>query len=170
MSPVIGRVLYRLAEPGEVLAPGGKALTLVDLGDGVACLEFHSKMNSLGDDIVQMLGSALEETSRGFEALVIANQGENFSVGANLMLVLLAVQEGEWEELGLAIHRFQQVNMALKYAAKPVVVAPFARTLASRAVPETPVAIQSFPAARLTVLGLAATEARRRLARLLDLP
>ena len=61
--------------------------------------------------------------------MVIANQGENFSVGANLMLVLLAAQEGEWDELNAAIHRFQQVNMALKYAPKPVVAAPFARTL-----------------------------------------
>ena len=61
--------------------------------------------------------------------MVIANEGENFSVGANLMMVLLAAQEGEWDELNHAIHRFQQVNMALKYAAKPVVAAPFARTL-----------------------------------------
>jgi len=61
--------------------------------------------------------------------MVIANEGENFSVGANLMMVLLAAQEGEWDELNRAIHRFQQANMALKYAAKPVVSAPFARTL-----------------------------------------
>jgi hypothetical protein len=57
--------------------------------------------------------------------MVIANQGENFSVGANLMMVLLAAQEGEWDELNAAIHRFQQANMALKYAPKPVVAAPF---------------------------------------------
>ena len=71
----------------------------------------------------------LEETEKNFDAMVIANEGENFSVGANLMMVLLAAQEGEWDELNLAIHRFQQANMALKYAAKPVVSAPFARTL-----------------------------------------
>jgi 3-hydroxyacyl-CoA dehydrogenase len=103
--------------------------SLVDLGDGALCLEFHSKMNSLGDDIVQMLGSAIEETSRGFEALVIANQGENFSVGANLMLVLLASQESEWDELDAAVRRFQQASMAIKYAAKPVVSAPFGMAL-----------------------------------------
>jgi len=103
--------------------------SLVDLGDGALCLEFHSKMNALGDDMVQMLNAALAETSRGFEALVIANQGENFSVGANLMLVLLAAQEGEWDDLDAAIGRFQQAGMAIKYAAKPVVAAPFGMTL-----------------------------------------
>ena len=61
--------------------------------------------------------------------MVIANQGENFSVGANLMLVLLAAQEGEWDELNAAINRFQQANMALKYAPKPVVAAPFGMAL-----------------------------------------
>ena len=75
------------------------------------------------------LYAGLEETEKNFDAMVIANQGENFSVGANLMLVLLAAQEGEWDELNAAMHRFQQVNMALKYAAKPVVAAPFARSL-----------------------------------------
>jgi 3-hydroxyacyl-CoA dehydrogenase len=104
--------------------------SLVDLGDGALCLEFHSKMNSLGDDIVQMVGSAIEEAGRGFEALVIANQGENFSVGANLMLVLLASQEGEWDELDAAVRRFQQASMAIKYAPKPVVSAPFGMALA----------------------------------------
>ena len=103
--------------------------SLIDLGDGVLCAEFHSKMNSLGEDIIGMLYAGLEETNRNFDAMVIANEGENFSVGANIMMVLLAAQEGDWDELNRAIHRFQQVNMALKYAAKPVVSAPFARTL-----------------------------------------
>ena len=103
--------------------------SLIDLGDGVLCVEFHSKMNSLGEDNIGMLYAGLEETNRNFDAMVIANEGENFSVGANLMMVLLAAQEGDWDELNRAIHRFQQVNMALKYAAKPVVSAPFARTL-----------------------------------------
>ncbi|HYL78273.1 MAG TPA: 3-hydroxyacyl-CoA dehydrogenase/enoyl-CoA hydratase family protein [Bryobacteraceae bacterium] len=103
--------------------------SLIDLGDGVLCVEFHSKMNSLGEDNIGMLYVGIEETNRNFEAMVIANEGENFSVGANLMMVLLGAQEGEWDELNQAIHRFQQVNMALKYAAKPVVSAPFARTL-----------------------------------------
>jgi 3-hydroxyacyl-CoA dehydrogenase len=103
--------------------------SLVDLGDGVLCVEFHSKMNSLGEDNIGMLYAGLEETNKNFDAMVIANEGENFSVGANLMMVLLAAQEGEWDELDRAINRFQQANMALKYAAKPVVAAPFSRTL-----------------------------------------
>ena len=103
--------------------------SLIDLGDGVLCVEFHSKMNALGEDNIGMMYSGLQETERNFEAMVIANDGENFSVGANLMMVLLAAQQEEWDELNAAIRRFQQVNMALKYATKPVVAAPFARTL-----------------------------------------
>jgi 3-hydroxyacyl-CoA dehydrogenase len=103
--------------------------SLVDLGDGVVCLEFHSKMNSLADDAVQMLCAAIDETARNYQALVIGNQGENFSVGANLMMVLLAAQEGEWDELDAAVRRFQAASMAIKYAPKPVVAAPFAMTL-----------------------------------------
>jgi 3-hydroxyacyl-CoA dehydrogenase len=103
--------------------------SLVDLGDGVLCLEFHAKMNAIGDDITGMIRSGIEETSRGFEALIIANQGDNFSAGANLMMVLLAAQEGDWDELDGAIRRFQQANLAIKYAAKPVVAAPFGMAL-----------------------------------------
>jgi len=103
--------------------------SLVDLGNGVLCVEFHSKLNTLGEDNVAMIHAGLEETDRNFEAMVIANEGETFSAGANLMLVLLAAQEGEWDELNLAVQRFQQMNMALKYASKPVVAAPFSRAL-----------------------------------------
>jgi 3-hydroxyacyl-CoA dehydrogenase len=103
--------------------------SLVDIGDGVLCLEFHSKMNSIGGDQVAMIRAGIAEMSRNFEAMVIANDGENFSVGANLMLVLLAAQEGEWDELNAAVNAFQQANMELKYAPKPVVAAPFGMTL-----------------------------------------
>ncbi len=103
--------------------------SLIDLGDGVLCLEFHSKMNSLGADTVEMIHAGIDETARNFEAMVIANEGENFSVGANLMLVLMAAQEQEWDDLNSAIHQFQQAMMAIKYAPKPVVAAPFSRAL-----------------------------------------
>jgi len=103
--------------------------SLIDIGDGALCLEFHSKMNALGEDQIGMLYAGIEETAKNFEALVIANEGQDFSVGANLVLVLLACQEEEWDELNAAIHRFQQANMAIKYAPKPVVAAPFGRTL-----------------------------------------
>lgn len=103
--------------------------SLVDLGDGVLCLEFHSKMNTLGEDTFAMMYTAVEELAANWDGLVIGNQGSDFSAGANLMLVLMAAQEGDWDELSLAIQRFQQANMALKCAPKPVVAAPFGRTL-----------------------------------------
>jgi len=102
--------------------------SLVDIGDGVACLEFHSKMNSIGGDTLQMLKASLAEVEKNFVGLVVGNQGQNFSVGANLMLVLLGAQEEDWEELDLAIRAFQQATMSLRYSAKPVVVAPFQMT------------------------------------------
>ncbi len=104
--------------------------SLIDLGDGVACVEFHSKMNTIGADTVQMLQYALQCMAEDFEGLVIGNQGEHFSAGANLLLLLLAAEEGEWEELDAMIRAFQKTNMALKYSEKPVVVAPFGLTLA----------------------------------------
>jgi 3-hydroxyacyl-CoA dehydrogenase len=112
---------------GVVLENAGASL--IDLGDGVLCVEFHSKLNTLGEDNIAMIHAGLEETNRNFDAMIIASEGETFSAGANLMLVLLAAQEGEWDELNLAVQRFQQMNMALKYAAKPVVAAPFSRAL-----------------------------------------
>jgi 3-hydroxyacyl-CoA dehydrogenase len=99
--------------------------SLLDLGDGVGLVEFHSKMNALGADAIGMLQTAVKEAKANFDALVIGNQGENFSVGANLMMVLLAVQEEEWDELDGMIRQFQGANMALKYAEVPVVAAPF---------------------------------------------
>jgi 3-hydroxyacyl-CoA dehydrogenase len=125
--------------PGIILLPSLKAAkheikknagaSLIDLGDGVVCLEFHSKMNSIGADAVQMIHAGLKALNEGFDAMVIGNQAANFCVGANLMLVLMAVQEGEWDDLHQAARAFQNANMALKYAPKPVVAAPFGMTL-----------------------------------------
>ncbi|MGA2197740.1 MAG: 3-hydroxyacyl-CoA dehydrogenase NAD-binding domain-containing protein, partial [Bryobacteraceae bacterium] len=103
--------------------------SLIDLGDGALCLEFHSRMNTLADDALAMAGMALNEIERGFIALVISNQGEQFSAGANLATMLLAAQKAEWQDLDEAVRRFQQANMALKYAPVPVVAAPFSLTL-----------------------------------------
>lgn len=109
--------------------------SLVDIGDGVACIEFHSKMNSLGADIVQLISQTLKPGGPGqnFEAFVITNDAPNFSVGANLMLLLMGVQEEEWDEIDLAIRAFQGMTQAIKFSPKPVVVAPFAMTLAGGA-------------------------------------
>ena len=101
--------------------------SLVDLGDGVACLEFHSKMNSLGSDIIGLITQTLKPGGPGdsFDAFVITNDAANFSVGANLMLLLMSVQEEEWDDVDLAIRQFQGMTQAVKFSPKPVVSAPF---------------------------------------------
>jgi 3-hydroxyacyl-CoA dehydrogenase len=99
--------------------------SLIDIGDGVACLEFHSKMNAIGGDTLQMLKQSLAEVEKNFVGLVVGNQGENFCVGANIMLMLMEAQEENWEELDMMARVFQNSTMSLRYSAKPVVVAPF---------------------------------------------
>jgi 3-hydroxyacyl-CoA dehydrogenase len=98
--------------------------SLIDLGDAVVCCEFHSKMNAVGADIVAMLNAGVARLGTEFEAMVIANQAVNFSVGANLMLLLISAQEGEWDEIHMLVRQFQRATMALKYAPRPVVSAP----------------------------------------------
>ena len=98
---------------------------LIDIGDGVACLEFHSKMNAIGGDTLQMLKFALAEVDKNFVGLVVGNQGANFCVGANIMLMLMEAQEENWEELDMMTRAFQASTMSLRYSPKPVVVAPF---------------------------------------------
>jgi 3-hydroxyacyl-CoA dehydrogenase len=146
-----GRSYFDLARPGykpvespegvwsvAVAKKGGAKVvkknagaSLVDLGDGVACLEFHSKMNSLGGDIVELVTRSLRPggPGDGFDAFVISNDAQNFSVGANLMLLLMTVQEEEWDDVDLAIRQFQAMTQAVKFSAKPVVAAPFGMTL-----------------------------------------
>jgi 3-hydroxyacyl-CoA dehydrogenase len=103
--------------------------SLIDIGDGVACLEFHSKMNSIGGDTVQMMNFALDEVEKNFKGLVVGNQGGNFSAGANIMMILLAAQEEEWDDINMAVHALQQAIMRLRYSPKPVVTAPYGLTL-----------------------------------------
>ncbi len=99
--------------------------SLIDIGDGVACLEFHSKMNAIGGDMLQMIKQSLAEVEKNFVGLVVGNQAPYFSVGANLMLILLEAQEENWEDLDLIVRAFQNATMSLRYSPKPVVVAPF---------------------------------------------
>ena len=106
--------------------------SLVDLGDGIACIELHSLKNAIGGDVLAMISAVLNPGSdavRDFAGFVIASDRENFSVGANLMQLLLAAQEGEWEELAVVIHGFQQMTAAIKFCPRPVVAAPFGLTL-----------------------------------------
>jgi 3-hydroxyacyl-CoA dehydrogenase len=123
------------ASPNLILLPSLKAqektvlenkgTSLIDLGDGVLCVEFHTKMNSLGADIMTMVDKACDMVEEGqFEGLVFANHGSNFSVGANLMMVLFTAQEEEWDELEWMIKKFQDTLMRVKYLDAPVVAAP----------------------------------------------
>ncbi|MFO7601189.1 MAG: 3-hydroxyacyl-CoA dehydrogenase/enoyl-CoA hydratase family protein [Candidatus Desulfacyla sp.] len=122
------------AKPGIILLPSLKqqnkevaanaGASLIDMGDGVACLEFHAKMNAIGEDIIAMLQKSAEIVSRDFDGMIIANHGENFSVGANLAMVLFAAQEEEWDDLDWSVKALQDALMRLKYLDKPVVAAP----------------------------------------------
>ena len=105
--------------------------SLVDLGDGVGCIQFHSKMNALGADILSLILQTLKPggPGDGFDAFVISNDAQNFSVGANLMLLLMSVQEEEWDEVDMGIRQFQGMTQAIKFSPKPVVSAPFGLTL-----------------------------------------
>ena len=105
--------------------------SLVDLGDGIGCIEFHSKMNSLGADIISLISQTMKPGGPGdaFDGFVVTNDAQNFSVGANLMLLLMSAQEEEWDEIDIAIRQFQGMTQAIKYSPKPVVLAPFGLTL-----------------------------------------
>jgi 3-hydroxyacyl-CoA dehydrogenase len=103
--------------------------SLIDLGDGVACLEFHSKMNSIGGDTVQMMNFAIDEVERNFTGLVVGNQGGNFSAGANIMMLLMAAQVEEWDDINMMVAALQNAVMRLRYSGKPVVTAPYGLTL-----------------------------------------
>jgi 3-hydroxyacyl-CoA dehydrogenase len=106
--------------------------SLVELGDGIGCIELHSAKNAIGGDVLSMISSVLNPASeavRDFAGFVITGDRDNFSVGANLMQLLMLAQEGEWSEVDGVIHRFQQMTAAIKFCPRPVVVAPFGLTL-----------------------------------------
>jgi 3-hydroxyacyl-CoA dehydrogenase len=121
----VGSVTVAKKSNGVVKKNSGASL--VDIGDGVGCIEFHSKMNALGGDIIGLITQTLKPGGPGdnFDAFVITNDAANFSVGANLMLLLMSVQEEEWDDVDLAIRQFQGMTQAIKFSPKPVVSAPF---------------------------------------------
>src|SRR4029077_16903083 len=130
LGPLETQKYLRLESPSGGAAPSKNVVkknagaSLIDLGDGVLGIEFHSKMNAIGGDTIQMLQAGVKEASANFAALVVANDAVNFSAGANLMLLLLEAQEGNWDEVDLMIRAFQSAKMALKSADVPVVAAP----------------------------------------------
>ncbi len=127
--PDPGKLSLTLLKKSSGVVQSNAGASLLDLGDGIAGLEFHSQMNALGGDIIGMVGKSLAIVEEQFDGLVVGNQGSNFSVGANLMMILMAAQEQEWEDLDMMIRAFQRATMGLKYAGKPVVVAPFGMAL-----------------------------------------
>ena len=127
MKPVpepAGIIILKALKDRSGVVQTNPGASLIDLADGVICCEFHSKMNSIGGDIGAMIHAGVKRLGSEFDAMVIANQAPNFSVGANLMLLLVTAQEGEWDDIHLAVRQFQGVNMAIKYAPGPVVAAP----------------------------------------------
>ncbi len=112
-----------LEKAGAVVERNAGA-SVLDLGDGVFCLEFHTKMNAIGNDVLAMVHRALRRAESDGRGLVIANQGQAFSAGANLMLVAMAIAEGAYDEIALTVKAFQKAMMAVKYASVPVVAAP----------------------------------------------
>ena len=127
MKPVpepAGIIILKALKDRSGVVQTNPGASLIDLADGVICCEFHSKMNSIGGEIGAMIHAGVKRLGSEFDAMVIANQAPNFSVGANLMLLLVTAQEGEWDDIHLAVRQFQVVNMAIKYAPGPVVAAP----------------------------------------------
>jgi len=116
-----------VAKKSKGVVKKNSGASIVDIGDGVACIEFHSKMNALGADILSLISQTLKPGGPGdnFDAFVITNDATNFSVGANLMLLLMSVQEEEWDDVDLVIRQFQGMTQAIKVSPKPVVAAPF---------------------------------------------
>ncbi|GAJ39791.1 3-hydroxyacyl-CoA dehydrogenase/enoyl-CoA hydratase family protein [Saccharococcus caldoxylosilyticus] len=143
--------IKRIKEQKGVIKKNSGA-SLIDLGDDVALLEFHSPNNAIGTDIVQMINYALEEVDRNYKGLVIGNQGKNFCVGANLAMMLMEAQDENYFELELAVRQFQQAMMNIKYSPKPVVAAPFAMTLGGGT--EVCLATAHIQAAAETYMGL----------------
>jgi 3-hydroxyacyl-CoA dehydrogenase len=134
-KPVIaaqGRASLAAIKKAHGVVKKNAGASVVDLGDGVAAIELHSKMNALGDDIVSLVTQVLRVGSKQleeFEAFVITGDGANFSVGANLMQLLLAMQEAEWDEVELAVRAFQGMTQAIKFCPRPVVMAPYGMCL-----------------------------------------
>ncbi len=121
--------ILRSARDREKVVASNAGASLIDLGDGVLAVALHSKMNAIGGDALEMLQRGVREASANFAGLVVAAEGPHFSVGANLMLLLLEAQEGNWEEIDAIIRSFQKATIGLRYSEVPVVVAPFGMTL-----------------------------------------
>jgi len=119
----------RKAQVGVIKS--NKSASLIDLGDGIACVEFHAKMNAIDEGIATMLSEAVDHVADtgNFRGIVVGNQGSNFSAGANLFVILALAGQSKWDELDRFVNDFQQTLMKLRHAPVPVVTAPFGLTL-----------------------------------------
>jgi 3-hydroxyacyl-CoA dehydrogenase len=117
-----------LLKQQEVVSQNSGA-SIRDLGDGVACLEFHTKMNALDEDIMNMALEAFDRLESDFDGLVIGNEAEHFSAGANLFMMVVGAQQGMWDMLDAAVRKLQDLNMRMRYSPKPIVLAPAGLTL-----------------------------------------
>ena len=144
--------LPALKETASNVVASNLGASLIDLGDGVLGLEVHTKMNTIDDDVTNMLAQAVEEAEKNFEALVIGNQGAHFGVGANVLMVFMAAQQQQWDQIDDGINRLQQNLQGLRYAKVPVVAAPFQFTFGGCA--EIAMAADACQAAAETYMGL----------------
>jgi 3-hydroxyacyl-CoA dehydrogenase len=124
-----GLQILKAAADRQPIVRRNPGASLIDLGDGVLAVEFHSKMNAIGGDTIQMLHTGVKEAGANFQALVIGNDAPNFSAGANLMLLLLEAQDGNWDDIDAMVRAFQGATQALRYADVPVVSCPAGLTL-----------------------------------------
>lgn len=144
--------LAALKEDKKNIVEKNLGATLVDLGDGVLCMEHHTKMNTIDDDVTNMLKRAVEVAEKDFDALVIGNQGQHFGAGANLMLILMGSQQKQWDMIDTAIKTLQDNLQGLRYAKVPVVAAPFQYTFGGCA--EIAMAADACQAQAETYMGL----------------
>lgn len=127
-----GLVTLSGARRAHGLVEKNAGASLIDLGDGIACIEFHSKMNAIGEDIVRFVRQSLRpdgDAVRNFDGFVLSSDATNFSVGANLMQVLLAIQDEEWDEISRYVSEFQAMTQAIRFCSRPVIAAPFGMCL-----------------------------------------
>ena len=117
--PAPGLQILKAAKDRERVVQRNRRREPVDLGDGVLAVEFHSKMNAIGGDTIQMLHAGVKEAAANFSALVVGNDAPNFSAGANLMLVLLEAQEGNWDEIDLMVRAFQDATHGAALCGRP---------------------------------------------------
>jgi 3-hydroxyacyl-CoA dehydrogenase len=131
--PVVPNILslaaIKTSTAAKVIVRDNGAAALIDLDDGIGCLEFHTKVNAIDEGIIQMMLYAVEEGSKQFRALVIGNEAENFSAGANLLLIVMASQQGQWDVIDKALQELQHIHQILKYSPIPVIAALAGRAL-----------------------------------------